>query len=72
MTTSIQEELQAFKKLSDKDRSSIMMAISKLETMRISGHPPSSEEMLSELEKTNHLEIAMACYGAQLQGHTWY
>lgn len=60
------DRLKQYKRLPAKDRSAVLMAVSKLEQIRVSGNPPSPEVVLECLTATGHLDIAMAIYGAQL------
>jgi len=54
-----------------KDRFAIVAAINSLRDMDIFGNLPSPETIIAVCQKTGHLEIAMACYGAELNKQDW-
>ena len=70
--TSIMDIKQKIDALPEKDKCQILMAINTLEMQRISGKPPTPTQILRACKATGYLELAMDCYGAQLQKQSWH
>lgn len=71
LTPKQQEYVKDYKELSSKDRVTILAAISRLVLMAAMNRVPSQETLLNLLTETGYLDIAMACYVAQLHGIDW-
>lgn len=71
LTPKQQTQLQAYKELPTKDQVVILVSISRLVGMAAGGKTPSQQTMLNLLTETGHLDIAIACYAAQLHGIDW-
>lgn len=72
LTESQIEALDAYWKLSDKEKSDILAAVENLEQMRISGRVPSPDKIFEQLSSIGHLKIGLACYVAQLKKIKWF
>ena len=72
LTPSQIDQLKAYEKLSDKDKSGILEAVQNLEQMRSTGQTPSEDDIFTQLSATGHLEIGLACYVAQLKQIKWF
>ena len=72
MLTSQQiDEIKAYKQLPEKDQVMIMRQISELVLTEANGDTISSKTISECLTATGHLEIALACYAAQLYREPW-
>ena len=71
LTESQVEALDAYQKLSDKEKSDILVAVQNLEQIRISGGVPSQDEIFEQLSAVGRIEIGLACYVAQLKKIKW-
>ena len=65
------DEIKAYKQLPEKDQVMIMRQISELVLTEANGDTISLEIILKCLTVTGHLEIALACYAAQLYREPW-
>ena len=65
------DEIKAYKELPEKEQIMIMCQISKLVVMEANGDNISSEIITEDLSATGHIEIALACYAAQLYREPW-
>ena len=63
--------LKAYKELPVKDQAMIAGQISSLELMRIQGNAPLPEAIIKCLAATGYIEIAMACYSAEILKQEW-
>ena len=65
------DEIKAYKQLPEKDQVMIIRQISELVLTEANGDTISSETISKCLTATGHLEIALACYAAQLYREPW-
>ena len=65
------DKIKAYKELPVKDQAMIAAQVNNLELMRIQGNVPSPETIIKCLAATGYIEIAMACYGAEILEQEW-
>lgn len=63
--------LKAYKELPMKDQAMIADQVTNLELMRIQGNAPLPETIIKYLAATGYIEIAMACYSAEILEQEW-